>query len=140
MPYTKSEMRPNIFRIARSSIGHCIARWIFSNMSFVIPVKRLRETDWWIAFHHPQPAYPFHVLFVSKGGFTTLMELPGEKTAEILKDLILIVQSLVSEFHLESGYRLVTNGGIYQDIPVLHFHLIAGESDTIGDSSPRNKP
>jgi histidine triad (HIT) family protein len=132
-------MQGYIFRIARSSIGRIIARWLFSNMSFVIPVKKLRETDWWVVFHHPQPVYPFHVLFVTKGGFLSLMEIPNEKAAEVLKDLILIVQSLILEFHLEGGYRLVTNGGIYQDIPVLHFHLIAGESDTIGDSSPHNK-
>jgi histidine triad (HIT) family protein len=106
-------------------------------MSFIIPVKKLRETDNWIAFHHPQPVYPFHILVVSKGGFPSVMCLPGEKAADILKDLVLIVQSLVLEFNLEAGYRLITNGGIYQDIPILHFHLISGESDTIGDSPPR---
>jgi diadenosine tetraphosphate (Ap4A) HIT family hydrolase len=35
---------------------------------------------------------------------------------------------LITEFKLEdSGYRLITNGGIYQDIPQLHFHLISDE-------------
>jgi diadenosine tetraphosphate (Ap4A) HIT family hydrolase len=35
-------------------------------------------------------------------------------------------QSLVGDFALEAcGYRLVTNGGRYQDVPQLHFHLIS---------------
>jgi diadenosine tetraphosphate (Ap4A) HIT family hydrolase len=34
------------------------------------------------------------------------------------------VQSLVDEFQL-TAYRLIVNGGEYQDFPQLHFHLIA---------------
>jgi hypothetical protein len=64
-------------------------------MSFVIPVKRLRETNRWIVFRLPQPAYPFHVMLVSKRAFPSLIEIPGEGAPAILKDLILIVQSLV---------------------------------------------
>jgi diadenosine tetraphosphate (Ap4A) HIT family hydrolase len=136
MFYTKRSMLRYLFNFARSPFGHIIVRWIFSNMSFVIPVKRLRETDYWIVFRHPQPVYPFHVLLVSKWAFPSLMEIPGEGAPAILKDLIQIVQSLVLEYHLEDGYRLNTNGGIYQDIPILHFHLIAGESGTIDDKFP----
>ena len=65
------------------------------------------------------------------------MDLSFLNAAEIYKDLIQIVQSLVLEFHLENGCRLITNGGMYQDIPILHFHLISGESDTIDDGSPQ---
>ena len=38
------------------------------------------------------------------------------------------IQSLVHEFYLEDGYRLIANGGAYQDIPILHFHLVAGDN------------
>jgi hypothetical protein len=32
----------------------------------------------------------------------------------------------VKEYNLEQcGYRLILNGGINQDFPILHFHLIA---------------
>jgi diadenosine tetraphosphate (Ap4A) HIT family hydrolase len=34
------------------------------------------------------------------------------------------VQSLVEENQL-SAYRLIVNGGEYQDFPQLHFHLIS---------------
>jgi histidine triad (HIT) family protein len=92
-------------------------------MSFVIPVKRLRETESLIAFHHPNPSYPFHVLLVPKKAVASLNEFDPRDTA-FLTDLYSTVQSLVSEFHLPA-YRLIVNGGEYQDFPQLHFHLIS---------------
>lgn len=89
--------------------------WMFAHMSFSIPVKRLRETETLMAFHHPKPSYPFHVLLVPKRAVKTLMEFDSTDSA-FLADLYSTVQSLVDEFHLAS-YRLIVNGGEYQDIP-----------------------
>ena len=94
-------------------------------MSFLISGQRLRETDTLIAFHHPQPSYPFHVLLVPKQAYASLLDVPPQAT-DFMSDLIETVQSLVREFQLESsGYRLITNGGPYQDVPLLHFHLVS---------------
>jgi histidine triad (HIT) family protein len=102
-------------------------------MSFAIPVHRLRETDSLIAFHHPKPTYPLHILLVPKKAITDLTALDPSDTG-FLSDLISTVQDLVAEFNLgQVGYRLITNGGQYQDIPQLHFHLI---SDNPVKSSP----
>ena len=97
--------------------------WIFAHMSFAIPARRLRETDRLLAFHHPQPAYAFHVLIVPKQAVASLMQLDASD-AKFLSELYQAVQSLVAEFHLTS-YRLIVNGGEYQDFPQLHFHLIS---------------
>jgi histidine triad (HIT) family protein len=96
--------------------------WIFENMSFVIPVKRLRETDTLMAFHHPKPSYNFHILLVPKKAVASLQEFDPKDSA-FLTELYSTVQSLVEEFHL-SAWRLIVNGGEYQDFPQLHFHLI----------------
>jgi histidine triad (HIT) family protein len=92
-------------------------------MSFAIPVKRLRETDTLMAFHHPKPSYSFHVLLVPKKAVASLKEFDSKDSA-FLTDLYSTVQSLVDEFHL-SAYRLIVNGGGYQDFPQLHFHLVS---------------
>jgi histidine triad (HIT) family protein len=97
--------------------------WIFSHMSFVIPVKRLRETDTLMAFYHPRPSYPFHVLLLPKKAIPSLNEFDSNDTT-FLTDLYSTVQSLVEEFQLPA-YRLIVNGGEYQDFPQLHFHLIS---------------
>jgi histidine triad (HIT) family protein len=112
--------------LAHSWIGRQLIRKLFGPMSFIIPVKRLRETKTLLAFYHPQPAYPFHVLLVPRQAVASLMGLPPE-SGDFLRDLLDTVQSLVYEFHLEGGYRLIANGGAYQDFPILHFHLVAGD-------------
>jgi hypothetical protein len=83
--------------------------WIFAHMSFVLPVKRLRETATLMAFHHPKPAYQFHVLLVPKKAVTSLMEFDPTDTT-FLTDLYSTVQSLVDEFQLPA-WRLIVNGG-----------------------------
>ncbi|MEP7137901.1 MAG: HIT domain-containing protein [Chloroflexota bacterium] len=108
-----------------------IIGWIFTHMSFAIPIKRLRETDTLLAFYHPKPAYKFHVLLVPKKSIPSLKEL-DPKDSVFLIDLYSTVQSLVDEFQL-TAYRLIVNGGEYQDFPQLHFHLISD----VGAGSPR---
>jgi histidine triad (HIT) family protein len=97
--------------------------WIFAHMSFAIPVKRLGETNTLMAFHHPKPVYPFHVLLVPKKALASLNDLDSTDTT-FLRDLYSTVQNIVSEFQLPA-YRLIVNGGEYQDFPQLHFHLIS---------------
>jgi len=103
-------------------IIRCIG-WIFAHMSFLIPVTRLRETKTLMAFYHPRPAYQFHVLLVPKISVASLKEFDSKDSAFLI-DLYSTVQSLVDEFHL-AAYRLIVNGGEYQDFPHLHFHLIS---------------
>ena len=95
-------------------------------MSFALPVDRLRETSSLLAFYHPHPSYPVHILLVPKKPLATLGELDPVADGAFLKDLYACVQELVEEFRLaEGGYRLIVNGGKYQDFPYLHFHLVS---------------
>ena len=109
--------------LAKTRLAQVIIGWMFAHMSFAIPVKRLRETETLMAFHHPKPAYPFHVLIVPKKAVAALTELDPNDTA-FLTDLYSTVQHLVNEFKLPA-YRLIVNGGEFQDVPQLHFHLIS---------------
>jgi histidine triad (HIT) family protein len=106
--------------------------WIFAHLSFVIPVKRLHETDTLLAFYHPRPSHTFHVLLVPKKAVAALKDFDSKDFA-FLKDLYSTVQQLVDEYHL-AAYRLIVNGGEYQDFPQLHFHLI---SDIVGAQPSR---
>jgi diadenosine tetraphosphate (Ap4A) HIT family hydrolase len=62
-------------------------------MSFLIPVKRLRETSNLIAFHHPSPSYKVHVLIVPKRQVDSLASLDPQDTA-FLTDLYATVKAL----------------------------------------------
>jgi histidine triad (HIT) family protein len=95
-------------------------------MSFALPVDRLRETSTLLAFHHPRPSYPLHILLVPKKPIPTLIALDPTADGDFLTDLYSTAQSLIEQFHLaEGGYRLIVNGGKYQDFPYLHFHLVS---------------
>ncbi|MEJ2747747.1 MAG: HIT domain-containing protein [Anaerolineae bacterium] len=119
-------IRQVLFALARSSLVGWIVGWLFAHMSFAIPVNRLRETDTLIAFHHPKPSHPVHILLVPKRQLPSLLAV-GLAEADFLADLYRIVQELVVELALEKpGYTLLVNGGAYQDVPQLHFHLISG--------------
>lgn len=123
-------IRSILFRFARTRLAGALIRMGFAYMSFAIPVQRLRETSTLLAFHHPSPAYPVHILLVPKRAYRSLLEIPAQDAA-FLQDVLMTVQDLVRALRLEEGgYRLISNGGAYQDVPLLHFHLVAGKENT----------
>jgi diadenosine tetraphosphate (Ap4A) HIT family hydrolase len=51
----------------------------------------------------------------------------AEADRDFLADVLEAVGVLVETFSLtEKGYRLILNGGAYQEMPQLHFHLVSG--------------
>jgi histidine triad (HIT) family protein len=90
-----------------------------------LPVRRVYETDTLLAFFHPRPSYPLHVLLVPKAPIAGFQALQGDET-DLYADLVAAVQALVSDLGLaQGGYRLIVNGGTYQDVPLLHAHLVS---------------
>ena len=114
-----------LFSLAKSGLGGWLLHWIFAHFSFLIPGEKLFETNSLVAFHHPQPAYPLHILIVPKGKYQSLQDLPtGDLQFE--SELFQTIAELVSEYDLLSrGYRVIANGGKNQEVPHLHFHLIS---------------
>lgn len=111
-------------QVGKRLIGRLFS-WGVMYMSFAIPVKRLRETPSVLAFMHPQPAYPLHILLVPRRSIASFGAL-APQDADVLQELVQTAQSLVQEYELEKyGYRLIINGGPNQDFPHLHVHLVS---------------
>ena len=118
--------------LARSRVGRLLTGCLFASFSFALPVKRLRENRTLLAFHHPRPAYPVHILLVPKKALGGLEDI-GPAEAAFLQDLFAAVHSLVAEFGLEEkGYRLIANGGKFQEVKQLHFHLVSENGEDSG--------
>ena len=115
-----------LMRLARSRWGGYVTGWMFARMSFVLPVKRLIETEGLIAFQHPTPAWPVHILIVPKKVIEGVESL-GQEDDPLLGEVFSTVQQLVIRLGLKE-YRLIVNGGNYQEVKQLHFHLVAGEA------------
>ncbi|KAF0107567.1 MAG: Hit-like protein involved in cell-cycle regulation [Anaerolineaceae bacterium] len=117
----------NLYRFLRRPFFYRIFTWMLNAIPFAIPVKRLRETDSLLAFFHPKPDYPFHVILIPKKAVRSLPDL--DPASPFLADLVAAAQSLVAEYRLPA-YRLIVNGGEYQEFPHLHFHLVSDSLDT----------
>jgi histidine triad (HIT) family protein len=112
-----------LFSLARSPIGGIIIGWSFAYMSFLIPVDRLHETELVVAFYHPKPSYPTHILIVPKRKIRSILTL-SEADMPIVQDVLATTKQLVAQLGLEEGgFRLIVNGGAYQDVAQIHWHL-----------------
>ena len=98
--------------------------FFYHHMNNFLPIDRLCEGTYWMAFHHPRPDYALHILIIPKQAISSLSDAPSGDPS-LYADLFKVVQQLISDFKLEhSAYRLVTNGGQNQLVPVWHWHLV----------------
>ena len=120
-------MKPWVKRILQTKVTQKIISWVFSRQSRLLPITSLRETEHWLAFCHPAPAYPVHLVVTPKTHWKSWMEVETDEP-EIFTEFIKLTQAMIRDFELEAaGYRLILNGGPNQTFPHLHFHLIAGD-------------
>lgn len=124
-----------LYSIAKTWIGGLLLHWIIAFFSFAIPGEKLIETDSLVAFYHPSPSYPLHILIMPKARYKSLNDLPSDDHV-FESGLFVSVNELVQRFGLEScGYRLITNGGSSQEVDHLHFHLISDDYEGERSSS-----
>ena len=116
-----------LFSVAKSRVGTLITGWSFAHLSAFIPVDKLYETEWVVAFRHPKPSYPTHILIVPKRQIQSLLALT-EADLPVLGEVVKTAQHLARTLTLEEkGFRLIVNGGAYQDVMQIHWHLVSGE-------------
>lgn len=74
-------------------------------------------------FKDINPKAKTHLLIVPRVHIKTLLDLSSSHL-DLLTKLIKVIQTLVKSQKLQSGYRVVLNGGRHQEISHLHFHLL----------------
>lgn len=113
--------------IMESKTVQKILAWLFVHAPRMVPVTLLRETLSWLAFCHPTPSYPVHIVILPKKPWKDWMAVTTENP-EVIMEFVSLTQSMIRDFQLTpAGYRLIMNGGPNQTFPHLHFHLVAGE-------------
>jgi len=115
-----------LLQLARSRLSGTLIGWVFARCSFLLPVRRLYESETLLAFMHPRPSYPVHVLLVPKKALRGLGDVQTSD-AGLLLEILQAGHALAESLHLtDKGYQLILNAGAYQDVPQLHVHLISG--------------
>jgi len=97
------------------------------------PVDVVAESERALAFRHTQPAFPVHIVVISRRHLPEMTEL---EDWGMLDDLIRLVREVaIGVARDRGGCRIVVNVGSYQRSGHLHWHVIAGEKgEEIGPS------
>ena len=113
-----------LLRTARLRLVKPLVSVFYRPMLPLLPIHRLQENAHWVALHHPQPEYALHLLILPKQVIASLADAHmGDPS--LYTDLFMIIQKLITAYKLEnSAYRLISNGGQNQSIPIWHWHLI----------------
>lgn len=112
--------------MARNDATGPVVRFTFSYLSPLLPVRRLVNTREVIGFAHPRPSWETHILLVPKVGIPSLVDVPPRRFG-VITEILRMAKVLGREVYDGDGpMQLVVNGGRYQDVGQLHFHLICG--------------
>ncbi len=91
-----------------------------------IPSRKVYEDDVVLAFHDINPKAPVHIIIIIKQHLASIAHVNQATPTEL--GLLLQAVAKVAESLNLSGYRLITNAGTEQEVPHLHFHLLADQS------------
>lgn len=83
------------------------------------------ETNNVIAFRSIDPVSDTHILVVPKKHISSFIEIK-KADEDTYFEMLEMAQRFIIKNKLESGYKLIFNGGKYQVIPHVHWHLLAG--------------
>ena len=121
-------MKSRLLRMARSRSGGAVLVAVLvlllRTAPGLLPVRKVYRSKSLLAFHHPAPSYPLHILFIPlppRGGLHSLTEADGTLLAEILHS----ARRVAAAHDLPPGWQIIANGGAFQEVAVLHFHLVA---------------
>lgn len=93
----------------------------------LVPAKIIMENNQVVAFYDQSPSAESHVLIVPKTHVSSFTEINDLALWDALRQT---AQQLISELGLGKSYKLVFNGGSYQRVPHLHWHLLGGKMTT----------
>ena len=116
-------IRRSLLRFARTPAGGSLVRFALRRFPRLLPFERVPTRPGWIAFRHPAPSYPIHVLIVPLPPMRGLNRLTSAEAGR-LAAVFSVAMEIVGRLQLAQGWRLVVNGGRYQEVQLLHFHLL----------------
>lgn len=87
-----------------------------------LPSTKEYEDDNVLVIRNIDPKADIHLLIIPKKHVATFLDLRSE-----MNNLVEIIQKVIKNKGIESGYKLVINGGKHQQVPHFHLHLLAGK-------------
>ncbi len=126
----KRQLSSKLFRLARSPISGAFIGFSFAYLHRLIPVNRLFETGRTLAFMHPVKAYDFHALAVPKLVKPAFLAFDfGSEDDRLALIDILHTCRKVAVLNKLPHFSIIVNGGMYQDVPQVHFHIAQNDKE-----------
>ncbi len=98
-----------------------------------ISVEIIRETERILAYCHTKPSWTTHIVIIPKQHISRFVEL---KDMSLIQEIFEVAQDIIKEKWLaESNYKIITNGGSFQDSQHLHFHLVSGKAESYSNTN-----
>lgn len=94
-----------------------------------IPVKKIHDDAYSIAFHDIHPRAPVHVLVIPRNAYTDINDFTARASDAEIAAVMRAVGKVARDAGIDaSGYRVITNCGTDggQEVPHLHFHVLGG--------------
>jgi histidine triad (HIT) family protein len=88
-----------------------------------IPCRKVYEDDHVLAFYDIAPKAPIHVIAIVKNHLQSMAHA-AEAAPEELGHILQSISKTIATLNLK-GCRIITNCGTEQEVPHLHFHLLA---------------
>ena len=113
-----------LFKIARSRVSSFFVGFIFEHLSRLIPLERAYENRQVVVFAHPLPTWSLHLLAVPKKRIPSFMQLALDtiRHQQVVLSIFQAIKSVSCQKEL-SNFMVIVNGGAYQDVPQIHFHI-----------------
>jgi len=90
-----------------------------------VKVKKVKETNKVLAFYHTKPSWTTHIVVIPKEHIATLLDV---KDPTLITEMFDTLRQIIKEKRLDqTNYKIITNGGNFQDSKHLHFHLVSGD-------------
>ncbi|PWU13234.1 MAG: histidine triad nucleotide-binding protein [Chlamydiae bacterium] len=92
-----------------------------------LPATIVFENERILAIEDLHPVAPVHILIMPKKEIPDFQSITSEDWP-LIQEVFSVAQGLAKKYHIEEGYRFLTNNGegAGQTIFHLHFHLIGG--------------
>ena len=96
-----------------------------------LPFEFVDENKNTLAFNDISPKAPIHILIIPKKEYINFNDFITNALEEEIMDFYKLINKIIIKLDLtKNGYRIITNSGKdgNQDVPHLHFHLLAGKN------------
>ena len=94
-------------------------------LSNKVNVDKIKETDTLLAYFHTKPHWETHIVIIPKEHIVTLSDVTD---MNLIAEIFEMAKDIIRNMGLDkTNFRIITNGGSFQDSKHLHFHLVSGE-------------